>query len=608
MILASCINSKNIENPSIVIDGESTYYAPSEGINITIRLVTNQASWDIDLADATSWITESSRSVTSVSFYIKKNEGYNPRTAEIVFYAPDLSQPHASCTLTIEQQGKEMEPELNVSATSLTFPADGSEQEILVETTYPDWGFEVRDPSWIHIDAREGKMLVKADRNEYDKERSNTVTVFASAANHELSKVISVTQAPADITYETENLSNAASSNCYLITHRGDYVFDATIRGNGLASEGLDTPSTLNPASAQLLWQSGKGMVTGVSFKDGMIAFSVSRIKGNAVIAAKDKNGSIIWSWHIWYPEEEVVGLTSKGGYEVMNMNLGAMDSSLDLASYGLLYQWGRKDPFPGSPIPTGGSVNTKNIPVYDIDGNEVEIIASEMYSNEKNTLEYATANPTECLSNGSTATTDWLVKNQSNTALWGNPYGHILSNGKYNNKGSKSYYDPCPVGWRIPHVEVFQHFTESGQYAWVNLDSSGKPAYKDDGNLSISYFWGADTFNVYDMDSDGKITMSDYQNGWMFYLDNEANTHSFFPASARYDGKYAMLMGSVVGQWGNYWTNTPTLDSKTMEDGYTAVALAFGICDYNKNTLITVSPMGNGARADAYAVRCIKE
>ena len=40
------------------------------------------------------------------------------------------------------------------------------------------------------------------------------------------------------------------------------------------------------------------------------------------MIAVKD--GAILWSWHIWYPEAEVAGLNSKTGYEVMNMNLGA--------------------------------------------------------------------------------------------------------------------------------------------------------------------------------------------------------------------------------------------------------------------------------------------
>lgn len=56
------------------------------------------------------------------------------------------------------------------------------------------------------------------------------------------------------------------------------------------------------------------------------------------MIAVKD--GAILWSWHIWYPEAEVAGLNSKTGYEVMNMNLGAMHNTPgDVGSYGLPLQ-----------------------------------------------------------------------------------------------------------------------------------------------------------------------------------------------------------------------------------------------------------------------------
>ena len=64
------------------------------------------------------------------------------------------------------------------------------------------------------------------------------------------------------------------------------------------------------------------------------------------------------------------------------------------------------------------------------------------------------------------------------------------------------------------------------------------------------------------------------------------------------------MLMGSMVGLWGNYWFNVPS-------DGGLAQAMAFGIKDYNAaadSYSITVSPLATGSQADAYAVRCIKE
>ena len=93
------------------------------------------------------------------------------------------------------------------------------------------------------------------------------------------------------------------------------------------------------------------------------------------MIAVKD--GAILWSWHIWYPEAEVAGLNSKTGYEVMNMNLGAMHNTPgDVGSYGLLYQWGRKDPFPAAPTLTGTTA-TVGAPIYDGDDNEIKITNS---------------------------------------------------------------------------------------------------------------------------------------------------------------------------------------------------------------------------------------
>ncbi len=115
---------------------------------------------------------------------------------------------------------------------------------------------------------------------------------------------------------------------------------------------------------------------------------------GNALIGAYNSSGNIIWSWHIWSREREndpttvntklyytyewdengIYGKDSGrprvAGYTIMNCNLGAMQdepsgsvysgttsgSGTDgfnnaRVTFGTLYQWGRKDPFP--PITT---------------------------------------------------------------------------------------------------------------------------------------------------------------------------------------------------------------------------------------------------------------
>ena len=402
----------------------------------------------------------------------------------------------------------------------------------------------------------------------------------------------------------TVNLSASGTANCYVIDAAGEYAFDASVRGNGASSQGLETPQPLSPSSAKLLWQDSKSMISSVSLSGTRVVFTAGSKPGNAVIAVENASGEIIWSWHIWHPEEPVSGLTTSKGYTLMNMNLGAISSEIGLSAYGLLYQWGRKDPFPGSPIASGGTIQTKSAPVYDIDGNETQILASSMFESYSNNLAYAIAHPNTCLSCSPTKTGDWLLSDESSPALWGNPEGGLNVDGKYINNGGKSIYDPCPAGWRVPPADLYSNFTGSGQYAWVELDSEGNPQKDENGNMVISYTFGQDSYPVCDINADGILSMEDYNNGWVFRLGDD--TSSYFPASTRYDATYALLMGSMVGLWGNYWTNAPSVQSNGTSDS--AIAMGFAVKDMSGKTNISISPNASGPKANAFAVRCIKE
>lgn len=96
--------------------------------------------------------------------------------------------------------------------------------------------------------------------------------------------------------------------------------------------------------------------------------------RGNAVVAAFDLNNNVLWSWHLWLTEEPGdinmgprYNSTDKVSleYTMMDRNLGAtyhpttsefsskaLSGDADtkaLASIGLYYQWGRKDPLQGA-------------------------------------------------------------------------------------------------------------------------------------------------------------------------------------------------------------------------------------------------------------------
>lgn len=218
-------------------------------------------------------------------------------------------------------------------------------------------------------------------------------------------------------------------------------------------------------------------------------------------------------------------------------MNLGAMHNTPgDVGSYGLLYQWGRKDPFPAAPTLTGTTA-TVGAPIYDGDNNEIKITNSSQSSTADNNLAFAIANPTVCLSNYAQFNTsrDWLQADMSNDALWGNPKGAERNEtNDFLNKGAKSFYDPCPVGWRVPPADVFRNFTASGGYAWV-----------------------IDDFDIADISGDGAKSLARLR----LRLDFQSERQRIFllPRSGALrrllrhaDGQHERLVGS-------YWGNAPT-------------------------------------------------
>lgn len=381
-----------------------------------------------------------------------------------------------------------------------------------------------------------------------------------------------------------KDLSDPGLANCYIVTQPGEYKFKADNQFN--LGAGLPVPPAIHPSEAVLLWQSEPEMVTSVALQDengeAYVNFEMSKVPGNALIAVCDAHGNVEWSWHIWAPEEEVKGVATSTGYEVMNMNLGALNNNAgDAASYGMLYQWGRKDPFPASATLTGDA-STLSAPMYDEDGNEVKLTFSSWTSAEGNTIAYSIAHPMEVMSNYSQFATsrDWLRSDLSDASLWGNPEGDKKDDAnKLINKGVKTCYDPSPYGWQVAPADVFQNFTTSGGYAWDYSD-----------------------FNVADINNDGEISLEDYNHGWWFMVNDKQPL--YFPAASRFDGSYAMLMGSMSGLWGNYWSNAPVSEGS---NGMAHVVLSFQVKDQTGKEMVTVSPSASASRADGYSIRCVR-
>ena len=174
--------------------------------------------------------------------------------------------------------------------------------------------------------------------------------------------------------YESVDLS-AAPSNCYLLSKKDTYYrIDALHRG--------ETSETLPTASVKLIWQTAGKPLQYVALHDGKISFLVGANddgelkEGNALLGAYDAAGELIWSWHVWVtaydPEKDA---TVYGDYTVMNRNLGALNNANAsaaeiLSSYGMYYQWGRKEPFAGPS--TYNAAQGTNAVLYDAAGSRL--------------------------------------------------------------------------------------------------------------------------------------------------------------------------------------------------------------------------------------------
>jgi hypothetical protein len=242
------------------------------------------------------------------------------------------------------------------------------------------------------------------------------------------------TEGGGEVVSSAIDLSAQGTANSYIVTAAGNYTFK-TVKGNSKESVGT-------VASAEILWETENtetapeagSIIASVSYEEGYVTFSTPETlkAGNALIAVKDAEGTILWSWHIWIPASEIAiqdGTALCSAAAIMDRNLGALVATaatgdVDPLSIGLFYQWGRKDPFPGM---ASMSSNT---------GAAVAGTAWTAHGTTEDTA-YAVAHPTEYIH---VPKVDEGVWNKDDPAdLW-NAEGNL-----------KTIYDPCPVGYRVP-------------------------------------------------------------------------------------------------------------------------------------------------------------
>jgi uncharacterized protein (TIGR02145 family) len=417
----------------------------------------------------------------------------------------------------------------------------------------------------------------------YNIKRNSVYTITATLKNSSVSDVRVVAVA------KGINLSANGKANCYIINKADEkYRFDATVRGNGQLPQG-GVSADIGKSSdyeAVVLWSmngstsgnTATSVVKDVSYDSATGVISFTSVKGsgaNAVIALRNKSGNkaILWSWHIWaytsagtthdYPVNNYSGRAS---IKMMAHNLGVTNTAASAGTHayqdGLLYQWGRKDPFMSGKNYTGTTDPVKGTDFYADSPTFV-------YTGTDGSLANGYINPmTYYKGRGVTGeAADWIIGTTKYDNLWGNsgvstskwagtdPSPRI--NPEY---GTKSMFDPCPPGWKVPPRGTWTRYfgvREATASGFINVNASGS-----------------------------------FNKGWSFKYANNSST-AWYAASG-----YRTLSGplSNVGTDGYSWSASP--DSQNSRYG--------GGVGFNSTQ---VEPLSNGSyRSSGFPVRCAQE
>ena len=226
---------------------------------------------------------------------------------------------------------------------------------------------------------------------------------------------------------------------------------------------------------------------------------------GNALLALKASDGTILWSWHIWVVEDgnaptDQTYTACEGQPTFMDRNLGATSNEYgNRYAVGLYYQYGRKDPFV---IRTDAFTVTANGDYYTADVEKTDVVVR---SSENSNMAWTIKNPSSRIVYTETASGNppkgfynWLSPAAEIENNWGSP-GKVTTVAECNASkgGYKTIYDPCPAGYRVPDYYYFTGLTatngvgESGKGVKFTVAEGVEAVYPLPGTLSVGDYNG---------------------------------------------------------------------------------------------------------------------
>ena len=279
---------------------------------------------------------------------------------------------------------------------------------------------------------------------------------------------------PEEISAAAVNLSENGTANCYIVKPGSVASFDVAHKGNSA------TELTGSAASVKLVWQDAKGLVKSLFLNpETKTAYAeIAESKGNALVAVCDEAGTIPWSWHLWicdYDPEKTLFTTEANAsgtqWTFMDRNIGATDMNRgSFDNFGMLYQWGRKDPFPGA---AGFTIQNEDYSyvadgekeLYGIDGKVLFKIKdlADYHGTIENSIQFPTT--FYAMTYKHTGVEDEygeeIVENDYKTGDWVDVSDDDYWGGE---SRKKTIYDPCPVGYKVPVCDA----DGNTPYAWL--------------------------------------------------------------------------------------------------------------------------------------------
>lgn len=306
--------------------------------------------------------------------------------------------------------------------------------------------------------------------------------------------------------------NTAAFERDGFVNHLGNHITAAYIKDNGIV-----------PDDAVLVWQDAMGVISNVWLDNDKLCFEVDQKKikqCNAIVAVRDKDDNIIWSWHIWitdYDGRSTITVSKKNSkyesenvtYHFMPQALGAcegksqiehpsrsavltfrqsgtgkeqkitikQDAEVTATEYGSFvnYEWGRKDPLcPADYNHEGKQISEDGLLRFDSD-------FKPLYFSKYEYAYYGTKDGIKNCSCGNPHSYDYVRYNEC--ANYNPDVNYSVQEGilhpysfykkEFNNsqksyfwnadesmtRSTKTVYDPCPVGFKVPCPKAFTPF-----------------------------------------------------------------------------------------------------------------------------------------------------